>query len=180
MSTPARALVLLDRDGVINHDSDQYIRSVAEWRPLPGSLDAIARLTQAGFSVAVVTNQSGVGRGYFSEETLADIHAEMREQIEAAGGSVAGIYYCPHRPDQHCDCRKPKPKLLLRAMHELGAQAAVTCYIGDKPSDVDAARAAGVRPILVGPLAKHSRDIVVASFADLPAAADALIAQGVV
>jgi D-glycero-D-manno-heptose 1,7-bisphosphate phosphatase len=162
---------------VINRDSDKYIRSVAEWIPLPGSLDAIARLTAAGFSLAVVTNQSGVGRGYLSLATLADIHREMQAQIEGAGGRIAGVYVCPHRPDEHCDCRKPKPLLLTQAIAALDADASATCYIGDKMSDVEAARAAGVRPILVGSAVPDAAAADVERFADLSTAADALICE---
>jgi len=125
--------------------------------------------------MAVVTNQSGVGRGYFSEETLADIHAAMQRAIEDAGGVIEGVYYCPHRPDEACACRKPKPLLLLRAMSELGADADSTWYIGDKLSDVEAARAAGVKPILVGPLAGEVAPPDVACFSDHAAAANAVI-----
>jgi D-glycero-D-manno-heptose 1,7-bisphosphate phosphatase len=173
----ALSLVLLDRDGVINHDSDQYIRSVGEWRPLPGSLAAIARLTAAGFRIAIVTNQSGIGRGYLSEETLAGIHAAMRAQIERAGGNIDAIYYCPHRPDDNCDCRKPKPLLLLQAMRDLKASPAATCYIGDKLTDIEAARSAGVRPIRVGVRTDDVPAAGAESFPDLAAAAEALSAE---
>jgi len=177
LASPARPTVLLDRDGVINRDSNQYIRSVAEWVPLPGSLAAIARLTGAGFRLAVVTNQSGVGRGYFTAATLTDIHQEMERQIQAAGGNIGGVFFCPHRPDENCDCRKPKPLLLLQAIAALKADPAATCYIGDKLSDVSAARAAGVRPILVGGGVPASAEPDVERFADLGAAADALIRE---
>jgi D-glycero-D-manno-heptose 1,7-bisphosphate phosphatase len=170
-------LVLLDRDGVINYDSNQYIRSTGDWRALPGSLDAIARLTAAGFGIAIVTNQSGVGRGYFSADTLTDIHAMMRAQVQSAGGRIDAIYVCPHRPDDHCDCRKPKPLLLQQAMREFETSADATCYIGDKLTDLEAARAAGVRPILVGQGATVSASAQVESYVDLSAAADVLIAE---
>src|SRR4051812_30858939 len=98
-------LVVLDRDGVINEDSSEFVKSVAEWRPIPGSLEAIAALTRGGFRVAVVTNQSGVGRGLFGEETLAAIHARMSAAVRDAGGELAAVYYCPHHPDADCDCR---------------------------------------------------------------------------
>lgn len=177
MRVPARSLVLLDRDGVINRDSDQYIRSVAEWIPLPGSLEAIARLSAAGFVIAVVTNQSGVGRGYFSEATLAAIHQAMRAQVAAAGGRIDAVYYCPHRPDEGCACRKPEPVLIQRAVREFIARSDRTCYVGDKLSDIEAAKAAGVRPILVGALAADADALEVEGFADLPTAADALLAE---
>lgn len=175
MPVPARSLVLLDRDGVINRDSDQYIRRVDEWVPLPGSLEAIARLSAAGFVIAVVTNQSGVGRGYFTEATLAEIHDSMRRQIADAGGRIDAVYYCPHRPDEDCDCRKPKPLLLERAVREFIARKDRTCYVGDKLSDVDAAKAAGVRPLLVGSRVTSAEAPDVQRFADLPAAAEALL-----
>lgn len=171
----ATRLVLVDRDGVINRDSNEYIKSVAEWQPLPGSLEAIAELTLAGFAVVVITNQSGIGRGLFSEKTLASIHAEMQSRVASAGGRIAGIFYCPHRPDDGCDCRKPKPKLLEQAAAEFGVSLDGVAFIGDKTSDVEAARSAGARPIRVG---QHSADDVhgtVERYPDLSAAARVLI-----
>jgi D-glycero-D-manno-heptose 1,7-bisphosphate phosphatase len=141
-------LVLLDRDGVINEDSD-YIKTPDEWRPLPGSLAAIAALTRAGARVVVVTNQSGVGRGLYDVAMLDAIHARMSAAVAAAGGALAGIYYCPHTPDDGCDCRKPRPGLLHRIERELGCSLAGTPFIGDKRSDVEAAEAIGARPMLV-------------------------------
>src|SRR5690625_4902638 len=99
--------IILDRDGVINQDSDAFIRSVADWVPIPGNLEAIARLSQAGFDDFVFTNQSGLARGLFDATTLAAIHARMTAAIEAAGGQLRGIYACPHGPDDGCLCRKP-------------------------------------------------------------------------
>ncbi len=96
-------LVMIDRDGVINEDSDDFIKSVAEWRPIPGSLEAIAALHRAGWRIAVVTNQSGIGRGLYDEATLGEIHALMRERVRAAGGELAGVYHCPHLPDGRVD-----------------------------------------------------------------------------
>ena len=177
MPQPAGSLVLLDRDGVINRDSPDYIRSVAEWQPLPGSLEAIARLTAAGFQIAVVSNQSGIARGLFSEDTLAAIHRAMRDAVAAAGGRLAGIYYCPHHPQDGCDCRKPRPGLLQRAARDLGVALAGAPFVGDKLSDVEAARAAGARPVLVGPLAEQGAGGRVESYPDLAAAAAALIAE---
>lgn len=149
MSGRNGSLVLLDRDGVINHDSPDYIKSPNEWRPLPGSLEAIAALCGAGFRVVVVSNQSGIGRGLFSEAALAAIDAAMRRQIEAAGGRLAGVYYCPHAPAAACDCRKPKPGLLRRVAADFDEALAGVPLIGDKSSDIQAARAVGARPILV-------------------------------
>jgi D-glycero-D-manno-heptose 1,7-bisphosphate phosphatase len=142
-------LVILDRDGVINYDSDEYIKSPAEWRPIPGSLEAIARLNRAGYRVVVATNQSGVGRGLFDIETLNAVHARMRAHLTEVGGSIDAIFFCPHRPQDDCACRKPRPGML----REIAARLRVTLEgvpaIGDSWRDVDAARAAGARPILV-------------------------------
>jgi D-glycero-D-manno-heptose 1,7-bisphosphate phosphatase len=177
LTAPATRLVLIDRDGVINRDSNEYIKSVEEWVPLPGSLEAIADLTRAGFTVAVITNQSGIGRGLFSEETLAAIHAAMRAAVEAAGGRLAGIFYCPHRPDAACDCRKPKPGLLLQAARRFGVPLDGVAFIGDKASDVEAAQAAGARPVLVGTGACAPGAATVERYRDLPTAAQALIRE---
>jgi D-glycero-D-manno-heptose 1,7-bisphosphate phosphatase len=143
------SLVIVDRDGVINEDSGEFIKSVAEWRPIEGSLDALAALAQAGVRVAVVTNQSGVGRGLLDEDTLQAIHGHMRTAIRAAGGELAGIYYCPHLPDAGCECRKPRPGLLRALERELGLSVRGAPFIGDRLSDLDAADAVGARPILV-------------------------------
>jgi len=149
LAAGAGSLVILDRDGVINYDSAAYIRSPDEWRPLPGSLEAIAALHARGRRVVVVSNQSGVGRGLFSEATLAAIHAKMIRAIEAAGGAVSGVYYCPHRPEDACACRKPAPGMLLQIAKDLGCSLVGVPFIGDKVSDVLAADAVRARPILV-------------------------------
>jgi D-glycero-D-manno-heptose 1,7-bisphosphate phosphatase len=177
----ARArLVVLDRDGVINEDSGAFIKSVAEWRPIPGSLEAIAALTRAGYSVAVVTNQSGVGRGLFGEETLGLIHAQMIAAVRSAGGELAGVYYCPHHPDANCECRKPKTALLRRLERDLGVSLEGVPFIGDRVSDVGAADAVGARAILVrtGTGAATARALGARSidvFDDLAAAARAIL-----
>ncbi len=142
-------LVMMDRDGVINEDSAEFIKSVEEWRPIPGSLEAIAALHRAGWRVAVVTNQSGVGRGLYDEPTLAQIHEHMRERVRAAGGELAGIYYCPHLPEDGCECRKPRPGMFRALERELGLAVAGAPYVGDRLSDVEAAEAVGARPMLV-------------------------------
>jgi D-glycero-D-manno-heptose 1,7-bisphosphate phosphatase len=176
LSETAPALVLLDRDGVINRDSDEYVKSVAEWAPLPGSLEAIRRLKAAGFTIAVITNQSGIGRGFLSETTLAAIHTHMRAQVEAAGGAIDGIYHCPHLPEDGCDCRKPRPGLLRAAAAAVGAALTGIPFVGDKLADVEAARAVGARPILVGERVGET-PAGVERFPDLAAAAAALIAE---
>jgi D-glycero-D-manno-heptose 1,7-bisphosphate phosphatase len=172
-------LVVLDRDGVINEDSGEFIKSVGEWRPIPGSLEAIALLHRRGFKVVVVTNQSGVGRRLFTEETLHDIHRHMRTAVENAGGLITAIYYCPHLPDAGCDCRKPRTGMLRRLQAELGVSLVDAPFVGDRPSDVEAARTVGARPILVrtgtGMATERQlgdRDLEV--FADLRDAAEAI------
>jgi D-glycero-D-manno-heptose 1,7-bisphosphate phosphatase len=142
-------LVVLDRDGVINEDSGEFIKSAAQWRPIRGSLEAIAALTRGGYRIVVVTNQSGVGRGLFTEQTLEQIHARMIDAVRDAGGALAGIYYCPHHPDVGCDCRKPKTELLRRVEHDLSCSLAGVPLIGDRFSDLDAAEAVGARALLV-------------------------------
>ena len=177
----APRFVILDRDGVINHDSAAFIKSPAEWRPLKGSLEAIAALVEAGFQVAVVTNQSGIGRGLLSEAMLSRIHAKMRTAIERAGGRLAGIYHCPHAPEARCDCRKPAPGLLRRLHRELGFPLAGTPLIGDKATDVALAERVGARPILVrtgcGTDAAAQLGDSVEVYADLAGAARALLSE---
>lgn len=142
-------LVILDRDGVINEDSDDYIKSLAEWKPLPGSIEAIAALSRAGFTVAVATNQSGLARGLFELEALEAMHQRLDELVEAEGGRLAGIFYCAHHPDDDCDCRKPKPGLIRAIEAELGESALGAWFIGDSLGDLEAAEAAGCEPVLV-------------------------------
>lgn len=142
-------LVIVDRDGVINEDSSEFIKSVAEWRPIAGSLEAIAALCRAGWRVAVVTNQSGIGRGLLDESTLAAIHEHMQARVREAGGELAGIFYCPHLPDAGCECRKPRPGMLRALERELGVAVKDAPFIGDRLSDVQAARGVGARPIVV-------------------------------
>ena len=142
-------LVILDRDGVINYDSVHYIKSPAEWKPLPGSLEAIARLNQAGYRVVVATNQSGVGRGLFDMDTLNAIHEKMHRAVQAVGGRIDAIFYCPHAPDANCDCRKPRPGMFERIAACFNIDLARVHAIGDTLRDVEAAVAAGARPMLV-------------------------------
>jgi len=142
-------LVILDRDGVINEDSDAFIKSPEEWRPIPGSLEAIARLHQAGYRVVVATNQSGLARGLFDLATLHRIHARMVRSVQAHGGHLEAIFFCPHGPDDDCACRKPRPGLLLEAARRLDRSLAGVPMVGDSLRDLQAARAAGARPVLV-------------------------------
>ena len=175
-------LVIVDRDGVINEDSDAYIKSPAEWIPIPGSLEAIARLNDAGFRVVVATNQSGVGRGLFSMAELDAIHQKLHSALGRLGGQLDGIYFCPHTPDDHCGCRKPQPGLLLEIAARHGTDLADVPVIGDTLRDLEAARAVGATPILVrtgkGRVAEASlpADWGAAVFDDLAQAAQALVA----
>ncbi|MDH3318398.1 MAG: D-glycero-beta-D-manno-heptose 1,7-bisphosphate 7-phosphatase [Betaproteobacteria bacterium] len=142
-------LVVLDRDGTINHDSDQYIKSPAEWRPLKGSLEAIARLTQSGHRVVVATNQSGIARGLFDMTTLNAIHDAMQHAVNQAGGRIDAIFFCPHADDAACDCRKPKPGMLLEIGRRMNAPLEGVPVVGDALRDLQAAAAVGARPVLV-------------------------------
>lgn len=145
----APAIVILDRDGVINEDSDAYIKSVDEWHPVSGSIEAIAKLSQSGYLVAVATNQSGLARGYFDEITLANIHNLMNALVEAAGGHIDTLSYCPHGPDEDCNCRKPRTGLLDQIEDSLSVSVAGAWFVGDTQKDIDVARAKSCRPVLV-------------------------------
>jgi D-glycero-D-manno-heptose 1,7-bisphosphate phosphatase len=142
-------LVLLDRDGVINHDSPAYVKSAAEFIPIDGSIAAIARLNQAGIQTAVCTNQAGVGRGMLTLADLAAIHRELRELLDMRGAWLDALYYCPHAPEHGCACRKPKPAMLHAAMRALGRRPHETWFIGDSMRDLEAARNAGCNAALV-------------------------------
>jgi D-glycero-D-manno-heptose 1,7-bisphosphate phosphatase len=142
-------LVILDRDGTINHDSDHYIKSPAEWRPIEGSLEAIARLTQAGYRVVVATNQSGIARGLFDTATLIAIHDRLQRAAGLAGGRIDAFFFCPHAADSACACRKPKPGMLIEIARRFNVSLADVYMVGDAPRDVEAAAAAGARPVLV-------------------------------
>ena len=182
MSDRPVRLVILDRDGVINEDSDAFVKSVDEWRPLPGSIDAIARLTHAGITVAVATNQSGLARGLFDCAELDRMHDKLRGLVTSAGGRVDRIAVCPHGPDDDCDCRKPKPGLLLELGEHFGVPLAGVPVIGDARRDLEAALAVDARPILVrtgkGIATEASLDGPLSNidvFDNLSAAVDALL-----
>ncbi|HTR00226.1 MAG TPA: D-glycero-beta-D-manno-heptose 1,7-bisphosphate 7-phosphatase [Candidatus Acidoferrum sp.] len=149
MSEPTPKLVILDRDGVINADSDDYIKTVDEWTPLPGSIAAIAKLSQAGYRIAVATNQSGLARGYFDEITLANMHNLMCALVEQAGGEIDVICYCPHLPTDDCYCRKPKTGLLEQIGDALNQPVQGAWLVGDHEKDLQMALAAGCKPLLV-------------------------------
>jgi len=142
-------LIILDRDGVINQDSDDYIKSAQEWIPIPGSAEAITRLNHAGYTVAVATNQSGLARNFFSVSDLNAMHDKMQKTVLKAGGKIEGIFYCPHGPNDGCDCRKPSPGLLLQIAERFSANLQDVYFVGDSLSDINAAKNAGAHPILV-------------------------------
>lgn len=142
-------LVILDRDGVINFDSDTYIKSLAEWQPIPGSIEAIAQLSQAGMTVVVATNQSGISRGLFDLDDLEAMHKQLNQLVEEAGGKIAGIFYCPHLPEDNCNCRKPKTGLLDAIAEELQCDVTGAVFVGDSLKDLQTALAKNCVPILV-------------------------------
>ena len=175
-------LIILDRDGVINYDSDQSIKSPDEWRPIPGSLEAIARLNHAGFRVVVATNQSGLGRGLFDMATMVAINEKLHKALAHVGGRIDAVFYCPHTADSDCDCRKPKPGLLTEIGQRFGVDLTGVPCIGDSLRDLQAAQAVGAQPILVlsGKGEKTLRDgnfpTNTVIFPDLAFAAAALLA----
>src|SRR5512134_166437 len=142
-------LVILDRDGVINHDSDEFIKSPEEWKPIPGSLEAIARLNQAGYRVVVATNQSGIGRGLLDMGTLNAIHEKLNKALAPLGGRIDAFFFCPHSADAGCGCRKPATGMFEEISRRLNTELADVPAIGDSVRDLQAAAAAGSRPILV-------------------------------
>ncbi|MFT5503578.1 MAG: D-glycero-D-manno-heptose 1,7-bisphosphate phosphatase [Gammaproteobacteria bacterium] len=142
-------MIILDRDGVINQDSEDYIKSVEEWIPLPGSIEAISRLKKAGYLVTIASNQSGIARGLYSESDLAKIHAKMESLLSARGARLDGIFYCPHGPEANCICRKPKPGLLFKIAKEFGVKLSETTFVGDNISDIRAADIANAKAALV-------------------------------
>ena len=174
-------LIILDRDGVINEDSDDYIKSPDEFIPIAGSLVAIARLKQAGFTVVVATNQSGVARRLFDIGTLNAIHEKLQRELASHGASLDGIFFCPHGPDQGCECRKPKAGLLRDIATRFQVDLHDVPSIGDSLRDVQAAREVGATPLLVKTgkgqrtLKKHAAELRdVAVYDDLARAVDAL------
>jgi D-glycero-D-manno-heptose 1,7-bisphosphate phosphatase len=143
-------LIILDRDGVINYDSDQFIKSPEEWKPIPGSLEAVARLNQAGYRVVVATNQSGIGRGLFDMSMLNAIHNKMHKACALVGARIDAVFFCPHIDEHNCDCRKPKSGMLeeIAACYNLANLNGVPA-VGDSPRDLQSAVVLGARPYLV-------------------------------
>ncbi len=142
-------VVILDRDGVINEDSDDFIKSADEWVPVEGSLEAISRLKKAGYIVAVATNQSGLARNLFDQDALNAMHDKMNGLLAQRGASVDSLVFCPHGPNDNCSCRKPKPGMLLQICKQFDIKPDETLFVGDTLTDVQAARMAGCRPVLV-------------------------------
>jgi D-glycero-D-manno-heptose 1,7-bisphosphate phosphatase len=176
-------LVILDRDGVINEDSEGFIKSPDEWIPLPGSLEAIAQLTNAGWRVVVATNQSGLARKLFDIDTLNAIHDKMYNMVNEYGGVIEAVFFCPHGPKDHCDCRKPKPGMLEQIAQRLRIKLDGVPVIGDSLRDLQAARAVGAQPVLVrtgkGTKTLYSGEDLegVPVYCDLKQAANALLAD---
>lgn len=146
-----KPVILLDRDGVINQDSDQYVKSVDEWIPISGSIESIATLHKAGFKVFIVTNQSGIARGYYNIEILDRMHEKMNQLVEQAGGKIAGIRYCPHGPDDNCNCRKPKAGMIESIESELNISFKTypAIMVGDSKRDLEAGYDRGCQLALV-------------------------------
>lgn len=157
-------LIVLDRDGVINHDSDHYIKSAQQWQPIAGSIEAIAQLKQAGHCVVVATNQSGIGRGLYDEATLAEIHDKMHTLLAEHAVELDGIYYCPHHPDVGCACRKPKPGLFWQIAKDFSPVWSACISVGDSLRDWQAANAVGCPGVLV----RSGKDQRSAMVAQLP------------
>ena len=175
-------VVILDRDGVINEDSDRFVKSVDEWIPLAGSIDAIARLSNAGYRVAVATNQSGLARGLLTPADLDGMHRKLRDLLAEQGGRIEMIVYCPHGPDEGCSCRKPRTGMLEEIARRLSVDLSGVPFVGDSVRDVLAAHAAGATPWMVrtGKGEETLRTQApclegVPVYADLAAVADALI-----
>jgi D-glycero-D-manno-heptose 1,7-bisphosphate phosphatase len=183
---PLRPAVFLDRDGVIIQNRADYVKSLAETKFIPGVLEALAQLARADGLIVVVTNQAAIGRHIITRETVDTINDYVLQTIAAAGGRVDGLYLCPHHPDDCCTCRKPAPGLLLQAAAELGIVLQTSVMMGDAASDVQAARAAGVKPVflLTGLAERLEQELAVAQqlnaavYPDLAAAVKVLLAGG--
>ncbi|MEK7991007.1 MAG: D-glycero-beta-D-manno-heptose 1,7-bisphosphate 7-phosphatase [Thiotrichaceae bacterium] len=176
-------LIILDRDGVINYDSDEYIKSPDEWHPIVGSLEAIARLNQADYRVIIVSNQSGVARGLFDLNTLHEIHAKMHRSLAEVGANVEAIFFCPHVNEDECNCRKPRPGMFHQIANRLGISLSNVAAVGDSLRDLQAAIAAGAKPILVltGKGRRTLQDLAefgdVPVYDDLASVVDAILSQ---
>lgn len=173
--------IILDRDGVINHDSNEYIKSPEEFLAIPGSLAAIAQLNRAGFHVLIATNQSGIARGFFDLVTLDHIHKKLCHELASYGAFIKEFFFCPHHPDDGCYCRKPKPGLLEQIRNKYLLNLSETFFIGDSITDVQAAKAVACIPILVrtgkgqNTIEQHPELTTIPNFVDLAAAVDYVI-----
>jgi len=148
-SAGSNKLIILDRDGVINEDSDEYVKSLDEWIPIPGSIESIADLSKAGYIIAIATNQSGIGRGLFGLDELELMHQKLCALVEDAGGEIAGIFYCPHTPEDNCECRKPKSGLIDSIETELCLPVKNAYIVGDTQRDLESGFNRGCLPVLV-------------------------------
>ena len=144
-----KKIIILDRDGVINYDSDEFIKSADEWQPLPGSLEAIARLNHAGYKIFVASNQSGIARSLLTLEDLNQIHNKLHKQLAQVNGKIEAIFFCPHGPKDNCLCRKPLPGLFHQIANYVGSTLIDVIAVGDSLRDLQAAKAVGAKPILV-------------------------------
>jgi len=177
-------LLILDRDGVINEESDRFIKSPEEWIPIPGSLEAVARANAAGYRVVVVSNQSGLARGIIDVGQLHFVHQKMHQRLAEHGGRIEAVFFCPHGPGEGCACRKPRPGLFRELSERLHLPLEGVPAVGDRLTDIQAARAAGARPILVETgRGRHTRDVnpelrSLPVYEDLAAVIDELCAPG--
>lgn len=176
------SLIVLDRDGVINLDSDTYIKSVDEWIPIPGSLEAIARLNHSGYRVVIASNQSGLARGLFTIDDLNAMHRKMHRELSRLGGQIEAVFFCPHSERDRCRCRKPRPGLLEDIRNRLKVDYSETSVVGDALRDIQSARAVGATPLLVltgkgkRTLTEHGQELAgISVFKDLSAIADDLL-----
>jgi D-glycero-D-manno-heptose 1,7-bisphosphate phosphatase len=181
LPTRAVKLIVLDRDGVINYDSASYISNSDDWQPLPGSLEAIAKLTQAGYHIVVATNQSAIGRGLLEMATLNAIHDKMHRAVAQVGGRIDAVFYCPHSQEDNCRCRKPRAGLLEEISRRFNTELKDVSSIGDALRDLQAAATAGAQPVLVltgkGEMTRQSGELPAGTriYADLAAAAKSII-----
>jgi D-glycero-D-manno-heptose 1,7-bisphosphate phosphatase len=178
-----KPLIILDRDGVINYESNDYIKSPDEWLPIPGSLVAIAQLNRAGYSVVIATNQSGVARGLYDLEMLSQIHEKLIRELASVGGYIEEIFFCPHHPDENCECRKPKLGMFRQIQKKYKVDLSDSFFIGDTWTDMQAAKAVPCKPILVlsgkgqQTLAMHPELAAIPHFPDLAEAVHYVLAQ---
>ncbi len=169
-------LIILDRDGVINYNSDHYIKTPEEWHAIPGSLEAIARLCNAGYKVVIATNQSGVARGYYDIAMLQRIHEKLTTELQALGGSIDEIFFCPHHPDDHCSCRKPELGMFHSIRDKYNMDLADVYFIGDSYTDMQVAEKLPCKPIFIGKK-NNSKLLTIPHFNDLAAAVDYILGQ---